>query len=93
MLSLKDIKHDKFYIDCVDNETLTECVKLLPYNRSWVQLEKPHPTNMIIAIENNKTYYTIVGVAYETAIVYQFKDIYEFSHLHQNWYDTVHVMD
>jgi len=93
MLSLKDIKHEKFYIDCVDNATLIECIKLLPYKKNWVQLEPPLQTNKIIVVEDNISYYTINGVAYETAIVYNIKDISEFTYLHQNWYDTVHVMD
>ena len=100
MLSLNQIKHDKFYIDCQDNATLRECVKLLPYNVNWVQLssvreyEGIHPENVTIVVEDNSTYFTISNLNVpRIAPTYHYSDISEFAHLHSKWYDTVHIMD
>jgi len=62
MQSLSQIQHDKFYIDCQDNATLRECVKLLPYGKNWVQLSVLSDggigfQNKVIAIENNSRTY------------------------------------
>ncbi len=99
MLSLTQIKHDKFYIDCQDNATLRECVKLLPYSKNWVQLSVKqdggiHPDNVTIVVEDNSTYFTIsnLNVA-RIAPTYHYSQISEFTHLYANWYDTVHIMD
>jgi len=86
MLSLQQIQHDKFYIDCQDNATLRECVKLLPYGKNWVQLSARSDDgigngNKVIAVENNKEYYTI-NEPYATApIIYHYSQISEFAHL------------
>lgn len=98
MLSLNQIKHDKFYIDCEDNTTLRECVRLLPYNKNWVQISVLLEGgigfgNKVIAIENNNTYYTINEPHAIEPIIYHYSNITEFAHLHSNWYDTVHIMD
>lgn len=98
MLSLTQIQHDKYYIDCGNNATLRECVKLLPYSKNWVQLSSVcedgiHSNNVIIAIENNKEYYTIESPFIDNPIIYHYTQISEFAHLHSNWYDTVHIMD
>lgn len=95
MQSLTQIQHDKFYIDCGDNATLRECVKLLPYNKNWVQFASPMPsgicdTNSTIAIETNNSYYTIDKPHAEKPIIYQYNDIAEFVHL---WHKNVHIMD
>lgn len=98
MLSLSQIQHDKFYIDCEDNTTLRECVKLLPYGKNWVQISVLSDGgigngNKVIAVENNSTYYTINEPHAIEPIIYHYSDITEFAHLHSNWYDTVHIMD
>lgn len=99
MLSLNQIKHDKFYIDCQDNTTLRECVKLLPYNVNWVQLSVKqdggiHPENVTIVVEDNSTYFTISNLNVpRIAPTYNYSDISELAHLHANWYDNVHIMD
>lgn len=99
MLSLQQIQHDKFYIDCGDNQTLRECVKLLPYGKNWVQLSVKqdggiHPDNVTIVVEDNSTYFTISLYDNERiSPTYKHSDISEFAHLHSNWYDTVHIMD
>jgi hypothetical protein len=98
MLSLKDIKHEKFYIDCVDNATLRKCVKLLPYDKNWVQTSGRYndginPANTIIAVEDNKEYFTISSTTYVGDRIYKYSDISDFTLTNSNWYDTVHVMD
>lgn len=98
MLSLNQIKHDKFYIDCQDNATLRECVKLLPYGKNLVQLSVLSDggigfENKVIAIENNSTYYTINEPHAIEPIIYHYSQISELAHLHANWYDNVHIMD
>lgn len=98
MQSLTQIQHDKFYIDCGDNATLRECVKLLPYGKNWVQISVRSDDsigngNKVIAVENNSTYYTINEPHAIEPIIYNYSDITEFAHLHSNWYDTVHIMD
>ena len=99
MQSLTQIKHDKFYIDCGDNATLRECVKLLPYGKNWVQMgwiddEGIHQNNVTIVVEDNSTYFTIsnLNVA-RIAPTYHYSQISEFTALHSNWYDNVHIMD
>lgn len=92
MLSLQDIKHDKFYIDCQDNATLRECVKLLPYLEDKLQETGISINNKIIAVVGNETYFTISAILGNHK-QYKSCDISEFAHLHSNWYDTVHVMD
>ena len=99
MLSLNQIKHDKFYIDCGDNATLRECVKLLPYGKNWVQISALLDgggigfQNKVIAIENNSTYYTINEPHAIEPTIYHYSQISEFAHLHSNWYGNVHIMD
>ena len=98
MLSLNQIKHNKFYIDCQDNATLRECVKLLPYGKNWVQLGVIYkgginPENILIAVEDNSTYFTISSTSYVGDRIYHYSQISEFTALHSNWYDTVHIMD
>lgn len=98
MRSLQDIKHDKFYIDCGDNATLRECVKLLPYSKNWVQIGVLSDGgigngNKVIAVENNREYYTINEHQSDNPIIYHYSQISEFAQLHSNWYDNVHIMD
>lgn len=89
MLSLQQIQHDKFYIDCGDNATLRECVKLLPYGKNWVQLGWVdeggiHPNNVLIAVEDNSTYFTISSTTYVGERIYPYSKISEFAHLQIN---------
>ena len=86
MLSLTQIQHDKFYIDCGDNATLRECVKLLPYGKNWVQIAVLSDggigfQNKVIAIENNSTYYTINEPHAIEPTIYHYSQISEFTHL------------
>lgn len=87
MLSLQQIQHDKFYIDCGDNATLRECVKLLPYNPHWTQMlslfdKGIASNNTIIAILYNKEYFTVIAdVIDANAVIYQYSQISEFAHL------------
>lgn len=100
MLSLKQIQHDKFYIDCQDNATLRECVKLLPYDKDeilFIRQRDPEyidPKKYTIAICKNKTYFTVYGKGLQKSLpIYKHTDISELAHLHSNWYDNVHIMD
>lgn len=99
MLSLQQIQHDKFYIDCGDNTTLRECVKLLPYNAHWTQMLSLYdkgiaPSNTVISVVENREFFTVSKeLVLDKIPKYKHTDISEFAHLHSNWYDTVHIMD
>ena len=83
MLSLKDIKSDYFYIDCVDNATLRECVKLLPFKEDYINEISGgvDDYDKAIVICDSETYLTAYEPNYTNSKIYKYTDIDELKHL------------
>lgn len=83
MLSLQKIKSDYFYIDCGDNATLRECVKLLPFKEDYINITSGsvEDDNKVIVICDNETYLTVIDRKYIDMDCYHYSQISEFAHL------------
>jgi hypothetical protein len=85
-MQLKDIKSDYFYIDCVDNATLRECVKLLPFKEDMINSTSGgvEDDNKVIVVCDKETYLTVFEAKYVDTKIYPYTEISELKHLSKN---------
>lgn len=83
MLSLQNIKSDYFYIDCGDNATLRECVKLLPFKEDYINKisGSVEDDNKVIVVCDNETYLTVFEPKYVDTNIHHYSEISEFAHI------------